>query len=188
MRHFPLFFALVLLGGCATPLEVANVTDIRPTNGSRGIDVHEPRRAAGQSGVPEFAGDQLVEVRSFVHPENGGQVEVAGASCTLSAAEFSATMPTPAKVRVPLYRGQSSSLAVACEMPGYRRKMVTIDALDVTRQQRLSTGASGGVIGVVAAMAVDGMSDNTKNVWQYPLVRVVLEKDEPAPATVGSIR
>lgn len=46
-------------------------------------------------------------------------------------------------------------------------------------------GASGGVIGVVA---VDGMADNTKNGWNYPLTRVVFEQNGAAPVAVGSIR
>jgi hypothetical protein len=188
MRNLYILAGVLLLGGCATPIEVASVTEIRPTNGSRSIDVHEPRRASGQSGVPEFAGDQLVEVRTFADSDNGGRGEIAGAACTLSAADFSATMQTPAKVRVPLYRGQSSSLAISCEKQGFRRKMVTVDAIDVTRNQRMATGASGGLIGVVAALAVDGMSDNTKNIWQYPVARVLLEKEGSPPAAVGSVQ
>ena len=174
---------LVLVGGCATPLEVGSITEIQPRTAAKGVDVHEPRRVAGTPGVPDFAGDQLLEVRTFVFKDGVGQEEVPGAACTLSAADFNATMTSPAKVRVPLYRGQSSQLAVSCELPGYQRKMITVAALDVTRSQRLASGANGGLVGVLAVNAIDAMSDNTKNEWRYPVARVVLE---PLPQKTAS--
>ena len=126
--------------------------------------------------MPEFAGDQLVEVRTYVEEEGNGRVEIAGASCTVSAAEFRASMHTPAMVRVPLYRGQSSALLVSCEKVGFKKKSITVEAADVTRASRYQTGSSAGVIGLVAAVAVDGMSDNAKNEWRYPRAAVLLEK------------
>jgi hypothetical protein len=165
---------MVVLGGCAAPaLEVASVTEIRSSTGSRGIDVYEPKRRV-DSAVPEFAGDQLVEVRTYKDTEEG-QVELAGATCSLSATGFSATMRTPAKVRVPLYREKSSTLAVTCEMPGYQKRMVTVAPFDATRASRLASSGSGGLIGVVVVAAVDAMADNSKNDWRYPLARVLLE-------------
>jgi hypothetical protein len=167
----------ILLGACAKPLEVVDITDVRSTTGSKGIDVHEPRRMSGAQGVPDFAGDQLLEVRTYVQTDNEGHKEIPGASCTVSAADFSATATTPAKVRVPLYRAQSSQLAVACDMPGYKKRMVTVAAIDVTRSQRLNSGTSGGLIGVLAVTAVDAMADNTKNEWKYPTAQVTLEPE-----------
>ena len=108
--------AACCLGGCAAPLAVNSVTDIRSSTGSRGIDVYETKRRTDSS-VPEFAGDQLVEVRTFQNSDHG-EVEMDGAACSLAATGFSATMTSPAKVRVPLYRGQSSTLAVTCQKPG----------------------------------------------------------------------
>ena len=105
LRRLPLLIGLAMLAaGCAKPLEVSNITEIKPHTGSKGLDVYEPKRQAGQSAVPEFAGDQLVEVRTYTYKEDSGEVEIAGATCSLSAADYSATMQTPAKVRVPLYR------------------------------------------------------------------------------------
>ena len=179
LRRLSLLVGLALLAGCAKPLEVASVTEIRSHTGSKGLDVYEPKRQAGQSAVPEFAGDQLVEVRTYTYKDDSGEAEIAGASCSLSAADFSATMQTPAKVRVPLYRGQSSTLAIACEMPGYKKRMVTISPFDATRNARYSAGAGSGLIGFVAVTAIDALADNTKNEWRYPLARVVLERDTP---------
>jgi hypothetical protein len=175
-RTYAVVGVIMALAGCAKPLEVGSITEIQSKTGSRGIDVYEPRRIKDQAGLPEFAGDQLLEVRTYVVEDGKGEVEVADASCSVSAADFSATTRTPAKVRVPLYRGQSSTLAVSCERPGYKPRSITVAAADVTRQGRYQSGSSAGVIGLVAAVAVDGLSDNTKNEWRYPLARIVMEK------------
>ncbi|SRR5258706_731233 len=185
LRRLLLLAGLTVLGGCATPLEVSNVTEIRSNTGSKEIDVYAPKRKSDQTAVPEFAGDQLVEVRTYATKDDGAEIEIAGASCSLSAADFSATMQSPAKVRVPLYRGQSSALAVSCEMPGYKKKLITVAPIDVTRQSRYSGAGSGGLIGVVAVAAIDSMADNSKNDWRYPIARVVLERDDPAKARTG---
>lgn len=180
MRRYAAVALVLMLTGCAKPLEVGSITEIKPQNGASGLDVHAPRRVAGDMGAPEMAGDQLVEVRTFVYKQDQGDVEIPGATCTLSAAEYSATMQSPAKVRVPLYRGQSSTLAVACEMPGYKRRMITLAPIDVTRNERYASGASAGLLGVVAVAAIDAMSDNTKNDWRYPLASITLEPETPA--------
>lgn len=169
--------AVLALTACAKPLEVASVTSIKSHTGSPSLDVHEPRRKQGQTGVPEFAGDQLVEVRSYVYKDGEGEKEFAGATCTLSAAEFSATMTTPAQVRVPLYRGQSSVLSVGCESQGLKKRSITVEPVDIVRQQRYANSGGGGLIGVVATVAIDAMADNTKNDWRYPLARVVMEPE-----------
>ena len=185
MRRVLLLVGLLSLSGCATPLEVASITEIKPHTGSKSIDVYEPKRLTGETSVPEFAGDQLVEVRTYVHQEDKGEVEISGAACSLTASDFSASAQSPAKIRVPLYRGQSSALAVACEKPGYKRRLVTVEAIDTTRQGRLASGAGGGLIGVVAVAAIDAMADNSKNDWRYPVARIVLEPEENA-AVAGS--
>jgi hypothetical protein len=166
------------LGGCAAPLAVANVTDIKSSTGSRGIDVYEPKRRTDAS-APEFAGDQLVEVRTY---QNSGQgdVEMAGASCSLAATGFSATMTSPATVRVPLYRSQSSTLAITCQKPGFQNRMVTVAPFDATRATRLASGSGGGLIGAVVVATVDAAADNSKNDWRYPVAKVVMEVDPSA--------
>ncbi len=177
-----LIFSVVVLGGCAKPLEVGSITEIQNSTGSKSIDVLEPKRVAGQSSVPEFSGDQLLEVRTYADTESNGRVEVAGAQCELTASDFKAGMETPAKVRVPLYRNQSSTLAVACQKSGYRKKMITVTAMDVTRQQRMASGAGGGLLGVAVVAAFDAAADNTKNEWKYPIAAVILEPDVASKA------
>ena len=175
----PAILVAALLAGCATPLEVGSITEIKPATGAKGVDVYEPKRLAGVV-TPEFAGDQLLEVRTFTVKSGAGEVELSGVACTLNAADFSATMQTPAKVRVPLYRQQSSTLAISCEMPGYKKKMITVAAVDITREKRMSSAATGGLVGLVTVSAIDAFSDNTKNAWEYPRTKVVLTADEVA--------
>ncbi len=86
---------------------------------------------------------------------------------------------------MPIYRAQSSQLAVQCELDGYQKRMVTIAAFDLTRSQRMASSGGGGIVGVVAVAAVDAFADNTNNNWAYPLARVVLE---PAAKVTASAR
>jgi len=168
----------LVAAGCAKPLEVGSITPIKSNTGSQGLDVYEPKRQSGQS-APEFAGDQLIEIRSFHYLKEKGEVEIPGATCDLSAAMYSATMVTPAKVRVPLYRGQSSALSVSCKKQGYKDKMITVNAFDATRANRYASASGGGLAGVAVVAVFDALSDNTKNDWRYPIAKVVLEQDEP---------
>ena len=88
--------AIAVIAGCATPLEVGSITEIKPATGAHGVDIYEPKRLAGVV-TPEFAGDQLLEVRAYTVKPGSGEVEVSGVACALNAADFSATMQTPAK-------------------------------------------------------------------------------------------
>jgi hypothetical protein len=175
--------AVLLLGGCAKPMEVGSITEIKPPPGTQGVDVYAAQRSSGQK-VPEFAGDQIVEVRSFyANSEEQQQQETgefAGAACKLTAANFSADLTTPAKVRVPVYRAQSSQLAVQCEKDGFKPKLTQVGAFNVTKDERLRAGSSAGAIGLLLMVAANAASDETTHDFKYPQVRVEMEKIKPA--------
>jgi hypothetical protein len=81
-----LLASVLLMAGCAKPMEVGSITEIKPPPGSQGVDVYAAQRAQGQA-VPEFAGDQIVEVRSY-HADSADQQETGeftGANCKLTA-------------------------------------------------------------------------------------------------------
>lgn len=162
-------------------MEVASITEIKPAEPAAGLDVYAARRGRGEQ-VPEFAGDQVLEVRTYEEKSDQGRTELAGAQCTVKASNFSADTATPAKVRVPLYRGQSSTLSVSCHKPGYKSRMVEAAPFDATRNARYSSGASGGLIGVAVVAAFDAVSDNSKNDWRYAPVQIVLESETTAAA------
>src|SRR5262245_38555429 len=112
--------AIVVVGtlaGCAAPgLAVTTVSDIRSTNGARGLDVYAERRRSGDK-VPDFSGDQIMEVRTYKPQEDSDMAgeEFAGAKCSVKARDYTAAVVTPARVRVPIYRLQSSPLSVSSE-------------------------------------------------------------------------
>lgn len=177
-----ILLALVIVGGCVKPMEVSSITEIKPSEPGASFDVYAARRARGEQ-VPQFAGDQLLEVRTFAVKEDGIlSDEFAGASCTIRSSNFSAEAVSPAKVRVPLYRDHSSTLSVACKKDGFQPKIVDATAFDATRSQRIATGASGGVLGIVLVAAADAVSDNSKNEWKYPVVRVHMTPVQTADA------
>lgn len=167
---------MLLVAGCAKPMEVGSITEIKPPPGAQGVDVFAAQRASGAV-VPELAGDQIVDIRTYNEAEAAKpEEEFAGANCKLSAQDYSADLTTPAKVRVPLYRGQSSTLAVTCEKPGYVTKLQQAAVYNETAQQRIAMGSSRGLIGVALALAVNGVSDTAKDDYKYPIVRIVMAK------------
>ncbi|MEO1207347.1 MAG: hypothetical protein AAFV45_13560 [Pseudomonadota bacterium] len=171
------------LAGCASkPLEVGSIAKIKPQSGSNELDVYADTRRQGTTAAPDFAGDQLVEVRTYRDDPENGQVEMAGATCQLSAALYSADLTTPALVRVPLYRGQSSVLSAKCTKSGFADKLVTVEAFDVTRSQRYQSSSNGGLAGVAVVAVFDALSDNSKNDWRYPPIRVVMGQERPIAA------
>lgn len=181
MRRAIILLLPALLIGCAKPMDIATVTQIKSHTGSSSIDVYEPHRRRGQTGVPEYAGDQFVEVRTYTYTDDEGQVEIGGAHCELSTANFSAKMSTPARVRVPLYRGSSSVLGIHCQKEGYRKKHTTLAPIDIVRRQRFANSGQGGLIGVAVVAAIDAVADNTRNEWRYPLARVILDPIKTKP-------
>lgn len=182
MKRLLALTAIVWLAGCAKPLEVASITEIKPPPGATGIDVYAERRRAGES-VPEFAGDQIVEVRTYAHPQDEPVgTEFPSADCKLSARDFTALVKTPAKVRVPIYRAQSSVLAVSCEREGFKPKLIEISAFNATKMERMQVASGGGAVGVIFMAAVNAASDPATHDFRYPPVRVNMEPiAAPAP-------
>lgn len=164
----------LLIAGCAKPLEVSSITEVKPVDPRAGVDVYAARRVAGHS-VPEFAGEQLLPVRTYISKEGQGLTEVAGAQCSLKGPEFSAEAVTPAIVRVPLYREQSSALSITCSKEGYAPKTAMRQVFDVTRTQRLASGSGGGLLGFAVVAAWDAMADNSKNDWRYGEVAITFD-------------
>lgn len=177
--------AAVLTGCAAKPLEVGSITSIKSHSGTTDLDVYSQKRRQDPASAPEFAGDQLVEVRTYYQDLEKGQIEIAGAQCHLAAALYSAELTTPAKVRVPLYRGKSSALSAECAKPGFAKKLATFHAFDATRSQRYQSASGGGVGGVAVVAVFDTLSDNTNNDWRYPIVQVVMSRLERPDPPLG---
>jgi hypothetical protein len=185
--RLPVILSLCLLtAACAKPLEVGSITEIKPrTAGAQGLDVYAGRRAAGEP-MPQMAGDQIVEVRTF----NSGTTdkpreEMAGASCSLTTGDFVADFTTPAKVRVPNYRDKSSALAVSCEKTGYQRKLREVTVYNDTKASNLSAGSGAGVVGLVVALAVNEMGDTSSHSYKYPPIHIDMDAVEEKLASAA---
>jgi len=176
MRKILAVALLLALAGCAKPLEVGSITEIKPPPGTQGVDVYAGRRAAGEK-VPEFAGDQIIEVRTFAKTgEDLAGEEFPGAACKVTARDFSAEITTPAKVRVPIYRAQSSPLAVQCTKDGYKPRMIEVAAFNETKASRYTAAGGGGLVGFLVVTAVNAASDETTHDFKYPVAQVMMEK------------
>jgi hypothetical protein len=180
---------VLLVTGCAK-LEVASITEIKPGPGAVGLDVYAGRRQTGEP-VPAFAGEQIVEIRSispdYTNPETSTR-EFAGATCEVSASNFTATVVTPAKLRVPIYGQATSPLALQCTKSGFRPKLTTIAVQNVSRSQRMGMGASGGVIGVAAALVAEGMSNPANDEYKYQPIFVELDMERPGQKVAEASR
>lgn len=174
MRKSILFLVLAL-SACAQAEITQPPILVTPTNQAAavGIDVYVRDRSRGNP-VPRFRGQETVTVRTFASVNGGAYSELSGASCLLDSGLYRAQFNTPANVGLPDYVPDSPSIFVRCtanEMSG----SVTLDAFNLTAQQRMSGAAGGGllgaiVIGAVAAANVDPAQDE----YSYPAVTVQL--------------
>lgn len=171
-----ILLALLLTACAAPPLEVGSITSIKAPPGTTGVDIYAAKRDAGQQ-VPAYAGDQLVEVRTFTESNaNKLAEEFPGAACSLSADNFSADFTTPAKIRVPLYRGQSSTLSVSCKKDGFLATSEQTAVFNATQASRTQAGSGGGLIGVAFALAWNGLADSTNDDYRYSDVRITMKR------------
>lgn len=167
MRKIILIAAVAGVSGCASSLPIAEIADVRATDGSPSIDIYQNRRVAGQD-VPDFFGDQLVTVRTYEEIEDKVDPELAGATCDIRGAGFTAMVTTPAAVRVPLYRSKTGTLSATCSKDGYAKRSGALAPVDVERGQAMQTGAHFGLIGFAVGAIVDAASDHSDNEWRYP--------------------
>jgi hypothetical protein len=177
IRLFMAVAAVGLLAGCGAPgLEVARVTDIRPSNKAAGLDVYAERRRAGDK-VPDFSGDQLVDVRSYREREESGysDEEFAGAKCAVKARDYAADVVTPARIRVPLYRQESSPLSVSCQHPDYQPRSIVLDVYNKTKQDNYAAASGNGLVGLLVMAAINEMSDEKGHTFAYPIARLVMK-------------
>ena len=156
-------------------MEVGSISEIRPNSGGPGLDVYAARRRTGEK-VPELAGDQILDVRSFVTADGpfGNEIageEFAGARCTVKARDYSAQVTTPARLRVPIYRLELSALSVACERDAFEPRSLVLEVYNKTKAERYAASANGGLAGLVVMTAINELSDETKHEFAYPPVR-----------------
>ncbi len=139
---FPLV-PLALLTAC-TGMEITQPpvrASLANPAGAQGLDVYAASRARGQS-VPEFKGETLVTIRSFLDTEGPGTTEFAGARCRVFSSLYSAEITTPAEVVVPNFGKGSPVVTAECRANG---RSATRSAAIVNESQRRRDEARSGV-------------------------------------------
>ncbi|WP_413206463.1 hypothetical protein [Rhodospirillum sp. A1_3_36] len=172
----------VSLGACSTPkLPLASMEEVTYLPGAKTPDstVH---------------GSEIIEVRTLAKkPENGdhstSEIEVAGANCLVKSDHYTATLVTPAGLRVPLYGYQTPELSIECSKSGYNKTIAAWAPYNKTMMDRLNMAQGGGLLGVLVIAAYNAASDETNDEFQYHDPRVLLtrsdkpdETKDPAPA------
>ena len=178
MRLIVLFMFVLPLAGCAAKaLPVTSISEIKPATGARGVDVYAPQRARGEK-VPEFAGEQLLEIRTYRADDNkfsGRGKEIAGADCKIKTGTFSARVKTPAKLRVPVYRAQSAPISATCSLAGYKPNTAVASVYNKTKSDRMSSAGSAGALGILTIALVNAASNEATHDFRYYPLAVVLQ-------------
>lgn len=163
----------VLLSACAT-IDISQ-PPIAVTPADRaaavGLDMYGRDRARGAT-VPRFRGQETVEVRTFGNRNGDGYGEIANASCNLDSGLYKATFLTPANIVVPDYGPNSPAIFVQCTV-GERTSSVTVNAVNLTSQQRSQSAAGAGLLGALIIGAVnEAKRDNETDDFGYNPIRV----------------
>ena len=161
--------AAIGLAGC----ETADITQppiaVVPNDqrAAIGIDVYGKARAAGNP-VPRFRGQDTVAIRTNGPREGQSFGEIIGSSCTLDSGLYKAQFQTPANIVVPDYGPNSPALFVSCTAPDGRTKTGTVNAVNLTSQQRNATAAGAGLLGALIIGAVnEARRDNETDDFGY---------------------
>lgn len=176
-----LFAILLPLAACQTAMPISQVKTAVPTNPNVvNGDMLQAQREAGAD-IPELRGTKILTVRTFHYinsekTQNKKKVEFAGANCALESDGFTSTVTTPGQVRIPDYGYASRLVSMRCDADGYKTGFNNVAAYDATKSARTSSGAGGGLIGVVA-MGLINVADNEKNnKFEYPVASVLMNR------------
>ncbi len=178
MRLILSFVLMFMLAGCAAKaLPVTSISEIKPLTGARGIDVYALRRAKGEK-VPDYAGEQLLEIRTYEADENnfnGRGKEIAGADCQIRTGTYSARVTTPAKLRVPIYRRQSPPISAKCSKAGYKPNTAVATVYNKTKRDRMAGASGAGALGVLTIALVNAASNEATHEFRYYPLLVTLQ-------------
>lgn len=173
--------ALLAIASTMTACSVADIETppipITPNDSaaSIGIDVYGRARARGNP-VPRFRGQNTVTVRTNGKQKDGGFGELVGTPCTVDSGLYKARFQTPANVVVPDYGPNSPALFVRCVYPDGRDASATVNAYNLTAQQRGAGAAGGGILGAIIVGAVNAaVTDPNKDEFAYPMITLQLK-------------
>jgi hypothetical protein len=176
-KFFVLSVALGLMGCAGAEITTPPVNVVpKDSSAAVGLDVYGKARAAGNP-VPRFRGQKTVQIRTRGQGENGS-TELSGVPCTLDSGVYTASFTTPANVVVPDYGPNSPALFVRCQTETQSGSS-TVNAVNVTAQQRQQNAAGTGVLGAIIVGAVNAaVTDPEKDDFAYPNFTVTLKKKD----------
>lgn len=179
---FPILSLVLLsIAGCRTGKPISMTVTARPTASNiQNGDVLAPQRRAGLD-IPALHGTEIVTVRTYEHTKkkDGGfttSVELENIDCALESDGFTASVKTPAEVRVPDYGYASRPISVRCNAPGYKTSYKNESAFNRTMEQRMSNAGSGGFAGVVVVALINAASDIKKHDFGYQPIGVTMNR------------
>lgn len=154
-----LVLSTLILGAACTPL--IDVT-------SQPVDVNFTP-AANQ---PALRGYDTTYVRSYIAGPDNSKTETAGVACTFSGSGFNGSVTTPGIVNLPAFGTGTRPVAFTCS-DGNTTIVSQAVPYNVTSNERMAAGASGGLIGVLIMAGVDAARDSTADTWGYRDVVVI---------------
>ncbi|WP_458876620.1 hypothetical protein [Arenibacterium sp. CAU 1754] len=131
-----------------------------------------PQRVAfssktAQSNVDKFSTSAFRVTRK----EGSKDVEIKGVACSIRGTGYSARVITPALVELPTYRGKTDPIQVSCSASGISVAETVQPYNETLARIRSSQSTSGGLIGVLAVAAVQGVMqaarDPSKDQFAY---------------------
>jgi len=149
---------------------LAALSACAPSTPQNLVDVEFTSRAA-----QNVVGYNTVNIRTRLRGSGDGTSEITGVPCTLTGSGFRAAFQSSAAVNVPVYGRASRAIQVACTYEG-ETEMQTMPAVNLTEQEAVGNGASGGLIGVlVMAAAVSARTDRADDSYGYNEVRLTFD-------------
>ncbi|WP_249695253.1 hypothetical protein [Stappia sp. WLB 29] len=178
------------LAACQTTKPIAMSVSYQPTSptATHG-DVLAEARAQGQN-IPQLRGTEFITVRSYhytLHKDSGTGVkeEMTDAECKLESDSYTASFRTPAQVKVPNYGYASRPVSVRCDAPGYKTGFANAGAENETRKKIYRSGSGAGLVGLMTAAIIDAANSEDNDDFKYPLVSVVMNREDCDSSTLG---
>jgi len=110
-------------------------------------------------------------VRSYIEKENQSKTETTGVACDFQGSGFNGAVQTPGIVNLPAFGAGSRPVTFTCTN-GDETVVKQAIPYNVTSEERISAGASGGLLGVIVMAGVDAARDKSADTWGYRDVAV----------------
>lgn len=117
--------------------------------------------------TPPVIGKSYLGVRTYLAVPDGDPVEIAGAACVVRSSQFRAEFQSPARMSMPLTRGEPKPLKLACRANG-KSQQLDLPPVQIVTGVGIYTGEL--VTSLAATLIVGGVTTEASrnaNVWGY---------------------